>query len=252
MKHIHYSLLLTLLLAPGLSRAQYDPFTAAQLSFTILQLNDIYEIAPLRGSDEGGLARVATIRRQLLKDDPNTLTVLAGDFVSPSLIGTLYYLDPTTRQEQKIAGRHMIDVLNKMGLDYVTFGNHEFDIKFTELQDRMNESRFAWVSSNVYRLSPNGRSQLAPPCSIRTLTFPGGQILRVGFIGSTISFNKADSIGYDDGHDHQQGRGRLPSDLSDQYPRRPALDHRRQSPPTPTRLHHHDARVPGPGQGKKS
>ena len=104
--------------------------SSADLTFNILQLNDIYEIAPLRGSDEGGLARVATIRKQLLRENSNTITVLAGDFVSPSLIGTLSYRDPLTQQNQKIAGKQMVDVLSRMGLDYVTFGNHEFDIKF--------------------------------------------------------------------------------------------------------------------------
>src|ERR1700712_3627755 len=126
------------LLFSGALFAQTDR-ASTDLSFTILQLNDIYEIAPLRGSDEGGLARVATIRKLLLRENPNTITVLAGDFVSPSLIGTLSYRDPVTRQNQKIAGKQMVDVLSQMGLDYVIFGNHEFDIKLSDLQQRINE-----------------------------------------------------------------------------------------------------------------
>lgn len=179
------------------------------LSFTILQLNDIYEIAPLRGSDEGGLARVATIRKDLLQKDPNTITVLAGDFVSPSLIGTLNYHNPQTDKDQKIAGKHMVDVLDKMGLDYVTFGNHEFDIKLADLQARIDESTFTWVNSNVYRVAPdgthypfakveNGRANMILPYSIRTFTYPDNRTLKVGIIGATIAFNKADSIGYED------------------------------------------------------
>jgi len=183
--------------------------TLTDISFTILQLNDIYEIAPLRGSDEGGLARVATIRKQLLRENPNTLTVLAGDFVSPSLIGTLSYRDPVTQQTQKIAGKQMVDVLSQMGLDYVTFGNHEFDIKLSDLQQRINESAFTWVNSNVRRVTPagglsafvkvqNGQTDSLLPYSIRTLSYPGAQTLRLGIIGATIPFNKADSIVYTD------------------------------------------------------
>ncbi|HEX9514004.1 MAG TPA: metallophosphoesterase [Puia sp.] len=211
--HSYYSLLtltallLANLMLPKALTAQTHP-ASADLSFTILQLNDIYEIAPLRGSDEGGLARVATIRKQLLQENPNTITVLAGDFVSPSLIGTLSYRDPLTQQTQKIAGKQMIDVLNKMGLDYVTFGNHEFDIRLSDLQQRINESSFTWVNSNVFRRTPtglsafvkiqNGQTDSILPYSIRTMTFHGTQTLRLGIIGATIPFNKADSIEYAD------------------------------------------------------
>lgn len=200
-------LILFNLIFPIALSAQTNP-ASTDLSFTILQLNDIYEIAPLRGSDEGGLARVATIRKQLLRENPNTITVLAGDFVSPSLIGTLSYRDPLTQQTQKIAGKQMIDVLNKMGLDYVTFGNHEFDIRLSDLQQRINESTFTWVNSNVFRKTPtglsafvkvqNGQTDSILPYSIRTMTFPGSRTLRLGIIGATIPFNKADSIEYAD------------------------------------------------------
>jgi len=203
----YYLAMLIMLIVPSSLPAQNHP--APDLSFIILQLNDIYEIAPLRGSDEGGLARVATIRKQLLRENPNTITMLAGDFVSPSLIGTLPYRDAVTMQDQKIAGRHMVDVLNKMGLDYATFGNHEFDIKMSELQQRINESSFTWVNSNVLRRTPsnelsafvkirNGQADSIMSFSIHTMRFPGGQSLRLGIIGATIPFNKADSIAYSD------------------------------------------------------
>jgi hypothetical protein len=41
-------------------------------------------------------------------------------------------------------------VLNAMGLEFVTFGNHEFEEDFTarDILDRMNESKFTWVCSN--------------------------------------------------------------------------------------------------------
>ena len=49
-----------------------------EVSITILQMNDVYEIDPVNGGREGGLARVATLRDQLLQRNSNTLTVLAG------------------------------------------------------------------------------------------------------------------------------------------------------------------------------
>ena len=46
---------------------------------TILHFNDVYEITPVEGGRSGGLARVATLRRRLLAENPNTFTLLAGD-----------------------------------------------------------------------------------------------------------------------------------------------------------------------------
>ncbi len=45
---------------------------ARQVALTILQLNDIYELTPVSGGKEGGLARVATLRKELLAENPNT------------------------------------------------------------------------------------------------------------------------------------------------------------------------------------
>ena len=110
-----------------------DP-KAFNIEFTILQINDVYEISPLEGGKAGGLARVATVKKELLKENPNTIAAIAGDFLSPSLIGTL-------KQDngEKIAGLQMVETLNAMGLDYATFGNHEFDLSDLDLlQKRIN------------------------------------------------------------------------------------------------------------------
>jgi 5'-nucleotidase/UDP-sugar diphosphatase len=86
-----------------------------------------------------GLARVATLRQELLAENPNTFTVLAGDFLSPSALGTARV------DGERLAGKQMVSVLNQMGLDYVTFGNHEFDISEAALRDRIAESTFQVV-----------------------------------------------------------------------------------------------------------
>lgn len=59
------------------------------VSLIILQVNDFYEIAALDHGQVGGAARIASVRNKLLQENPNVLTVMAGDFLSPSLIGTL-------------------------------------------------------------------------------------------------------------------------------------------------------------------
>jgi 2',3'-cyclic-nucleotide 2'-phosphodiesterase (5'-nucleotidase family) len=63
--------------------------------------------------------------------------VLGGDTLSPSL------------ESSFLKGAQMIASLNAIGLDLATFGNHEFDFGPAVLIERMNESRFQWLSANV-------------------------------------------------------------------------------------------------------
>lgn len=44
-----------------------QPISSEVVSSTILQMNDVYEIAPVESGQRGGLARVATIKNDLRK-----------------------------------------------------------------------------------------------------------------------------------------------------------------------------------------
>ncbi len=125
--------LLLLGLTPSLLAA--PPGGAAQL--TILQLNDVYDIMPVERGTRGGLARVATLQDRIRQENPNTIFVLAGDFLSPSTMSSIFQ------------GSQMVAGLNAVGLDLATFGNHEFDFGPDIARQRMQESRFTWVSANV-------------------------------------------------------------------------------------------------------
>ncbi|WP_017718541.1 hypothetical protein [Kamptonema formosum] len=92
----------------------------------------------------GGLARSGTRRKQLLQKNPRTHTILAGDFLSPSALGTAKV------NGEPLAGKHFVAVLNVMGLDWATFGNHEFDLNEKPLKARLKECRFKMFSSNVF------------------------------------------------------------------------------------------------------
>src|SRR5713101_498822 len=104
---------------------------------TLLQLNDVYQFAPVDGGTRGGLARVLTLRKQIMSESPHALFLLAGDTISPSVESNTYQ------------GRQMIDAWNTSGLDYATFGNHEFDFGPDVLRARMRESHFKWLAANV-------------------------------------------------------------------------------------------------------
>lgn len=160
---------------------------------TILQINDVYEIMPLGGSGLGGLARVATLKQQLLNEDPNTFMVLAGDVLSPSAMSSARAGDGGAA----LNGQHMVDIMNRIGLDYATFGNHEFDLRKTDFDKRMAESKFTWVSSNV--LGADGRPIPNTPANVVIAARnSAGRELRIGMFGLTIDSNAAAYVRYRD------------------------------------------------------
>lgn len=131
--------------------AKEDPIKGeGTITMKIVQINDVYEIAPLGGGEFGGMARVGHIRDSIKELYPNTYLFLAGDFLNPSLLGTLKV------DGERLNGKQMVEVLNTLNIDLVTFGNHEFDLSEEALQKRMNESRFAWTSANARHVTGNG------------------------------------------------------------------------------------------------
>ena len=99
-----------------------------------LSINDVY-VADTMADGQGGLARVATVRRRLADQGP-VLFILAGDLLSPSLLSKYYN------------GRQMVEALDSAKLNYATFGNHEFELPVDTLNARIAESTFKWLSSN--------------------------------------------------------------------------------------------------------
>ncbi len=99
-----------------------------------LSINDDY-VADTLADGNGGLPRLATLKKRIGAEGP-VLFVLAGDFLGPSLLSRFYN------------GTQMVQALNAAGLDYATFGNHEFDIPRDTLLARIGESKFTWLSAN--------------------------------------------------------------------------------------------------------
>lgn len=165
--------------------------SAEEIRITILHINDLYEITPISGGKEGGMARLATLRGQLLRQNRNTYTVLAGDVLSPSVLGTAIV------NGQPIAGAQMVALLNVAGLDFATFGNHEFDISEQQLKDRFRESRFVWFSGNIQSSTGEPFPGVRQNVVFTVEGEHGGQV-RVGLIGLTLNQNKKPWVQYKD------------------------------------------------------
>lgn len=166
----------------GLQAQTKSQKTAArQVRITLLQLNDVYQLSPVDKGKNAGLARVATLRKKVLAESPNTLFLLAGDTISPSVASTIF------------KGAHIIETWNAMGLDYACLGNHEFDFGDEVLIERMKESKFTWLAANVMDRRTNKTFNNTQPFVIRELDG-----VKVGLFGLlTTDTNESSKPGKD-------------------------------------------------------
>ena len=169
-----------------------------KIDFTFLQINDVYEIAPIQGGEFGGMARVETVHQQLLKENSNTLLVMAGDFLNPSLLGTVKH------NGERIRGKQMIETMNAMNFDLAAFGNHEFDLSAIDLQKRLDESNFNWITSNVLEnkdgiIAPfSNKQNKVSETFIKEFTDADGTTIKVGFLSVCVPSNPRSYVSYKD------------------------------------------------------
>jgi len=141
---------------------------------TILHTNDTHsQIDPLPANDQyagkGGVARRATLVKQIRKENPNTLLIDAGD----AFQGTPYFNFYKGEVEYKS--------MSAIGYDAGTLGNHEFDNGVDALAAAMKFATFDLVSSN-YDVKGTALEGLVKQYVVKTV---GG--IRVGLFGLGIS-----------------------------------------------------------------
>ena len=157
-----------------LAPAQGDSDSPVKVTF--LHVNDVYQFMPVEGGKKGGLARLQTLRKQALAENPNVIFTLGGDTLSPSVETRTY------------KGAQMIDAWNAIGLDYSVFGNHEFDLKTPDILKRIEESNFTWLGANVIEKSTGKRFADTPEYVIRE--FDG---VKIGILGVILPETKETS-----------------------------------------------------------
>lgn len=191
---------------PGIPSAQTPGMPLKDdglIEIVFLQMNDVYEITPSSSGNRGGMARVATIRKELLAKNPNTVTVLAGDFISPSVTGTLKH------EGKRIRGKQMVETMNALGVEWVVFGNHEFDYSDpADLQARLDESNFTWMAANAryktkawtmqFFKNRNGGQEICPDYLTRAFKDADGTTLDLGVFAVMINTGKQPWVEYSD------------------------------------------------------
>ncbi|MDR7484369.1 MAG: 5'-nucleotidase C-terminal domain-containing protein [Armatimonadota bacterium] len=118
------------------------PPSAAQvpITLTFMHFNDVYQLGPVDGGRAGGLDRLAFEIKRIRAADPEAQLLFPGDLISPSLESSVFN-----------KGAQMIEGTNALGIDAATLGNHEFDHGPDVLQQRLAESTFPWIVTNLYQ-----------------------------------------------------------------------------------------------------
>ena len=153
-----------LVLLPVLTLIAAGPAAVAEpVTITVLHTNDVYEIAPRNG--RGGLAELATLLQEERADAERSITTFGGDLISPSVLSGL------------TQGTQMVELYNLLGIDVAVLGNHEFDFGPEVLAQRIIESDFPWLGTNV--LGADGKPALGT-VDLHLIDLGG---YRIGFFG---------------------------------------------------------------------
>ncbi|MGB7317897.1 MAG: bifunctional metallophosphatase/5'-nucleotidase [Planktotalea sp.] len=174
--------MLTRLLTGAASLALTAGIASADYSLTILHTNDFHaRFEPISKYDSGcsaedntegkcfgGSARLVTALEAARKRTNNSILVDGGD----QFQGTLFY----TYYKGKLAA----EMMNKMGYDAMTVGNHEFDDGPEVLRGFMDAVNFPVLMSNA---DVSGEELLAGKLAKSTVIERGGE--KLGLIGLT-------------------------------------------------------------------
>ncbi|WP_449622050.1 5'-nucleotidase C-terminal domain-containing protein [Robertmurraya sp. Marseille-Q9965] len=124
----------------GEQASDHDPVLvqldlAERYDLTIMHMNDVH-------SSLDNLPKTFTAIKDLRSTYPESLLLHAGD----EFTGTLYF--------NEFKGKADLELLNLMGFDAMTFGNHEFDLGSSAdghqaLADFIEGAKFPFVSANV-------------------------------------------------------------------------------------------------------
>ncbi|MFC6603010.1 metallophosphoesterase [Ectobacillus funiculus] len=166
--------------APKYTENDKNRFIQVQL----LGINDLHGQLEMtrkfNGRYVGKVEYLAAYLQQRKKENKNTLLVHAGDMVGGSApVSSLLQEEPT------------IEVLNKMGFDLGTLGNHEFDRGVEEMMRLIHGgtnsktgyfegAQFPYICANV--IDENTGKPILPPFEIKKING-----IPIGFIGVVLS-----------------------------------------------------------------
>lgn len=140
-----------------------DATQPAACTLRIIHVNDVYQLK--------NFPKLKTLIAEQSAGCKNVIVTLAGDFIAPSLLSAL---------DQGVG---MIAMLNAVGVTHICFGNHESDVPYEALKQRIAEYKGKWINSNMPGFSPQ-----LPEHDVLSLTDEAGteEARKVGLLGLLI------------------------------------------------------------------
>lgn len=129
----------------------------------VLFTNDVH-----CGIDENiGYAGLKAYKNSLTKNHKYVVTVDCGDAVQGDVVGTVS------------KGDYLVDIMNNVGYDFCTFGNHEFDYGMDVLKGLLEKSNAQYLACNISYSGTQGNA-LEKAKAYSVVTY--GKT-KVGFVG---------------------------------------------------------------------
>jgi 2',3'-cyclic-nucleotide 2'-phosphodiesterase (5'-nucleotidase family) len=94
--------------------------------------------------DNRGLAKIATLIRQIRKDNANVMLIDSGDTIQGTPLEYYHNKKNNTPPDP------MMLAMNALAYDSMTVGNHEYNFGLKVLEKARSEAKFPWLSSNTY------------------------------------------------------------------------------------------------------
>ncbi|MCX7050004.1 MAG: bifunctional UDP-sugar hydrolase/5'-nucleotidase [Candidatus Sumerlaeota bacterium] len=118
-----------------------DPAPSTTRSLVILHINDFHArlLPEATGADakvKGGAANISAFIHQTRGHRTDVLVFDAGDMTQGTPVSTIF------------KGKPIFEVWNTMGIDFATFGNHEFDYGVDMTREYLAIARFPFLSAN--------------------------------------------------------------------------------------------------------
>lgn len=148
----------------------------------ILYTNDVH-----CGVDDNiGYAGLAAYKSEMQEAYNHVVLVDCGDSVQGDVIGTLS------------KGEYLVDIMNEVGYDYASFGNHEFDYNMTQLQTLIDKAEYQYLCCNLTYTGKDGKG-LSGYKAYEIATYGDVKIAFVG-IDTPESFTKSTPTYFQDGN----------------------------------------------------
>lgn len=94
--------------------------------------------------DNRGLAKIATLVRQIRKENANVMLIDSGDTIQGSPLEYFHNKKNNTPPDA------MMLAMNALAYDAMAVGNHEYNFGLKVLEKARSEAKFPWLSANSY------------------------------------------------------------------------------------------------------